>query len=79
MEKLLHLVRKHDFDPDEIHEMSVAYQNVCAAVEDLSPAVREYIAEQIVQLATSSEINSTELYLKCLDRYRNISNVKKAG
>jgi hypothetical protein len=79
MEKLLRLVRKHDFDPSEIHEMTVAYENVCAAIEDLSPAARQYIAEQIVQLATSGEITSTDLYLKCLAQYRRISDVKKAS
>lgn len=79
MEAFLHLVRKHDFGPDETHEMGVAYQNVCAAVKDLTPDMREFIASQIIQLAVAGVTDSIDLYVKCLDRYCSVAHVKRAG
>ena len=83
MEKLLHLVRNHDFGPEEINELCVAYQNVCLAIEGASPSpeVREYVAAEIVRMARAGQVNSTDLYLNCLEHCRSrtsISIMKRA-
>ena len=78
MDKLLPLIPHNSFDPEEIHELTVAYQNVCAAVENgrPSPDQRERVAHLIVNMAIAGQLKSTELYLGCLKRYRNDTSIE---
>jgi hypothetical protein len=83
LENLLHLIRKHDFTPEEVNEISVAYENTCLAVEGASPTpeIKAYVAGEIVRMARAGLVNSTDLYLNCLEHCRsktNIAIMKKA-
>jgi hypothetical protein len=72
MDKLIPLIPQGSFDPEEVHELTVAYQNICAAIDGgkPSPETRENIAKLIVNMAIAGERNSTELYLRCLEQCR---------
>jgi hypothetical protein len=77
MDTLLQIVKNHEFDPEQIHELSVAYQNVCLAIDGATPSseTREYVAKEIVRLASESQTNATDLYLNCLEHCRKKSNI----
>jgi hypothetical protein len=60
------------FDPDDLHAMGVAFENVCSAIPTSSQTkeLREAIARDIVMLASSGKGDSVDLYLACLASLR---------
>jgi hypothetical protein len=77
MDTLLRQMNGSHFDPEEVHELSVAYENVCAAIDGAAPTqeVRDYVAAEIVRMAKSGLRSSTDLYLRCLEHCRNSTNI----
>jgi hypothetical protein len=60
------------FEPHALHEMAVAYENVCSAVPSRfrTKALREAIARRIVMQAAGGKADSVELYLTCVSSLR---------
>ena len=65
------LFPKQCFEPEELYELGVAFENACAAIAEgqRSEALRETIARRIILWATLGERDATKLYLKTLDQY----------
>jgi hypothetical protein len=60
------------FEPHALHEMAVAYENVCSAIPERfrTKALRDVIARRIIMLASGSKADSVELYLTCVSSLR---------
>jgi hypothetical protein len=58
----------NNFNPEEVTELSVAYENACAAVSGASKSekLRESIAARIVSIAIGGERDATRIYMQCL-------------
>ncbi len=55
-------------DPEDLHEVCIAYENLCAAVPEnlLTPKLRACIARQVLVLARLHGCDATDLYLRCM-------------
>jgi hypothetical protein len=63
---------KHEFDPEELRELSVAFENCCAALpQTASPEFREKLAHTLLGWAKLQKADSVHLYVRALDRYRS--------
>jgi hypothetical protein len=64
---------KHDFGPEELRELSVAFENCCAAIpQSKSQEFRELLATRLVGWAMLGKADSIQLYLRALDTYRSL-------
>ncbi len=61
-------LENNNFDPEEVLELSVAYENACAALTGASKSskFRESIAARIVSIAIGGERDATRIYMQCL-------------
>lgn len=60
------------FEPDALHEMAVAYENVCAAIPRRfrTKVLQEAVARCIIMHASGGKADSVELYLTCASSLR---------
>jgi hypothetical protein len=64
---------KHDFGPEELRELGVAFENCCAAIpQSKSQEFRELLATRLVGWAALGKADSIQLYLRALDTYRSL-------
>jgi hypothetical protein len=73
---LRNLIFKFDrvvFDPNELEELGVAFENCCAAMpEARSPQFRNVLAKQLVAWAAIGAADGTQLYIRALNYYRSL-------
>ena len=60
------------FEPEDLHAMSVAFENACSAIPKSlqTKELREAIARRILMHASGGERDSVKLYLECLSFLR---------
>jgi hypothetical protein len=60
------------FEPDDLHAMGVAFENVCSAIPTSlqTKELREAVARGIVMHASGGNRDSVDLYLACLASLR---------
>jgi hypothetical protein len=60
------------FGPEALHEMAVAYENVCATIPKRlqTRALRETVARLVIMHAAAGNSDSVQLYLICLSALR---------
>lgn len=58
----------NNFNPEEITELTVAYENTCAAVPGAykSDKIKERIAARVISIAIGGERDATNIYMQCL-------------
>jgi hypothetical protein len=62
---------KHDFGPEELREIAVAFENCCAAMPQAqSCEFRELLAARLIGWAAFDKADSVHLYLRALETYR---------
>lgn len=76
-ESELNIIRmKRDFDPEDIHELGVAFENCCAAIPDTkSQQFREQLALKLINWASFGEVDGTKLYVRALETYRALQRL----
>jgi hypothetical protein len=58
------------FDPDELEELGVAFENCCAAMpEASSDKFRDFLARQLLVWAAIGAGDGTQLYSRALSYY----------
>ena len=69
---------KRDFDPEDLHELGVAFENCCAAIpETKSEAFREQLAFRLINWAALGTVDGTQLYIRALHTYRALEPLGK--
>jgi hypothetical protein len=62
---------KRDFDPEDLRELGVAFENCCAAIpETKSQEFREKLALRLISWAPLGAVDGTQLYIRALRTYR---------
>lgn len=62
---------RRDFDPEDLHELAVAYENCCVAIPEMkSEAFREQLAMRLINWAALGPVDGTQLYIRALHTYR---------
>jgi hypothetical protein len=63
---------KRNFDPEDLHELGVAFENCCAAIPDTkSQEFREQLAWRLISWAPPG----TQLYTRALQTYRALQRI----
>jgi hypothetical protein len=75
MDNIHPFIRRESFDPEAVQAISIAFENVCAALmgAQQSELIRETVAIKIIALALAGEHDSTKLYLRCMEMYQDKS------
>jgi hypothetical protein len=67
---------RSDFNPEDLQELGVAFENCCAAMpESKSQEFREQLALRLINWATIESVDGTELYIRALHTYRALERL----
>ena len=67
---------KRDFDPEDLREIGVAFENCCAAIpETKSQEFREQLALNLINWAAPGRVDGTKLYIRALHTYRALQRL----
>jgi hypothetical protein len=68
---------KRVFNPEDLRELGVAFENCCAAMPEArsQPQFREQLASRLLSWAALGPIESTRLYVRALNTYRALHSL----